>query len=325
MKKLLILLMLIPILGIGQVIRTNSFPRAQLDNEVRIFYQNKIYLSDIIKSENSAADNGMQLRSMLILGRFDYLVVSDSFAIDIAVFEDLTVFFYPEGHLHVTDRLLYDNCYIDAGPYKLHESSDSLVVINCRYTYPYAEWLDGDAAKVNRLFPNYYHAGGSPQDTTFTPYIYSNISDPDSAAMVVHRKTPFVNQKIPSIDLIIETSTPLKGLATTIRVFVKGSDTTTHVANLSFGLSDTQLDGKIWFSTYWSVTQRWHTSTFEKGFWWIDGGILMKPGEPDVYRENLMFVGLDGKPYFCKNVNDTIIPFEIILEDKLTPFRAIPY
>jgi len=322
--------------GKAQVIQKRTYPRQQLNKsqspyeEVYKFYSNEIYLQDIMHPDSSSAWNGTNLRVMLALNRFDYLVVSDSFAIDYALLSNLSLFFYPSGHFHITDNILYSNCYFNAGPYKIHEAEDPITTNNCRYTYPYPEWFEGDTTKLESLFPNYYASGGGgvpppSSDSTFSPYIYLDTGIPDSAAMVVHRVTPYSNQKTPTIDVIIETPSPVKGLNAQIRVFIKGNDTTTYVANLEFGMSDTQRDGKMWFSTYWSEPDRWYTSTFEKGFWWVDGGILLKPGIPYNINNNMLFVQPDGFLYHAKQVGDTVIPFKIVTEDMLQYFRAVPY
>lgn len=134
-----------------------------------------------------------------------------------------------------------------------------------------------------------------------------------TANTVITNELDVNNQKQPIVDIVLESPNEINtGFAGTYRFFIKqeGNDTLRYVANVSFGAADS-VSGKIWFSTYWGETGKWYTSTFEKGFWWTEGGIILKPGIPDVYHEGLIYRRPDGT---LMTVEDNIP--SILLTDK---------
>lgn len=304
MKKILLILLLIPLLISAQ------------SNKYKYFYQREIYLSDFLDVDNTPQENGLILRNIIALYNYDLYHVTDSFAVDRVTFYNSTIHFYPSGNFYIVDSIRYDGSFIDAGPFKIHNINDSIIVNNIKYSQPYPEWLGSTDSvaikKVNRLFPmklggdtiiNYYDTTINNYYTN-SNYFFNDTTYIDTSTIQVHRKYSTTNEKVPLIDLILETDQVAdRNLGGLIRGYVKDVDNTHFVSYIGYGLSDTTTDGKLWLLNYWSLDGQWHGIAIEKDFVWINDVLILKSRTtpPPVPAPGMMYRDFDGDLWIRKD------------------------
>ena len=139
-------------------------PYVVLSQSSHKFYRYEVILSDYLSPDSTPQKNGETFRYLLDKG-YNSIIVTDSFSIDYATIKNCRIYFEPSGQFHVEDTIVYENTYIDAPPFKIHDITDSVIFRNIEYVKKFPQWFGATndpsdsvinmlaMKKLNRLIP----------------------------------------------------------------------------------------------------------------------------------------------------------------------------